>query len=699
MAEQTKNENRVLGFFGSLGKGVDIYVAVATVGVVLMLIIPLPPVVLDILLLTNLSLSFMVILSTIYIKTPASFYAFPTLILLTTVFGLALNVSSTRLILLHGYAGHVIQAFGRFVVGKNVVVGLIIFIILLAIQFLVITKGAGRVSEVAARFTLDAMQGKQLAITEDLSTGLIDEAEARKRRAAVEQEASFYGSMDGASKFVSGNIKVALVVTLVDIIGGLIVGMAQRGEGLSEAARHYTLLTVGDGLVSQIPALLISTATGIIVTRTTSEEKFAKAVMNQTGSSPEVLYIAGGGIVFLGFLPGFPTLLNLFIGGILVGIGYLMAQNRKQKAEKKQQSERSQKTAEAQTTIDDIVRMDPMNLEIGYNLIPLVDKEQGGDLLERIKLIRKRVGLDMGILVPPIRIIDNVAIDASEYLIKIRGTEAGRGKVFVNRVLAMNPSLDLESIEGIEVREPAFGMRAKWISEDQRQKAESLGFDIFDPPSVIATHLTELIKKNADTLLTRQDVQSMLDALRREYPTVIDEVLKSSSVGEIQKVLQNLLREGVKIRNMMAILETVADYAGNVKNIDMLTEYVRQSLGKQIAAKYADEKKKLYGIFVDPELEQILAESIQETSQGSVSSLDPEILHAFVNEAGEQIEDALKRGTQPVVLCSQKVRRLTREMLERSFPTIGVLAYSEIPADYSLEQVGMIRLEMAPVLN
>ncbi len=698
MAEQNTSNvaggNPFLNFIRQLRTNVDVFVGVAAVGVVLMLIIPLPPLVLDILLIANLSMSFMIILSTVYIKNPADFNAFPTLILLTTVFGLALNVSSTRLILTDGYAGNIIQAFGSFVVRQNLVVGLIIFIILLAIQFMVITKGAGRVSEVAARFTLDALPGKQLAINEDLNAGLIDEAEAKKRRQDLRMEADFYGAMDGSSKFVSGNIKVALVVTLVDIIGGLIVGMAQRKLALAEAANSYILLTVGDGLVSQIPALLISTATGIIVTRTTSREKFAKDVVKQIGSAPQVLYIAGAGIGLMGILPGFPTILNLLFGAILIGIGYLMQRAVKKKEDEKQETARGAQMQEKTTTIEDIVRLDPMNLEIGYNLIPLVDKEQGGDLLERIKLIRKRIGLDLGILVPPIRIIDNVAIDSSEYLIKIRGTEIARGKVLVNRLLAMNPSLDLEGIDGLEVKEPAFNMKAKWISEEQRSKAETMGFDIFDPPSVVATHLTEVIKTNAAELLSRQDVQSMIDALRKEYPAVIEEVLKNANVGEIQKVLQNLLREGVKVRNMLAILETIADYAASVKNIDLLTEYVRQTLGKQIVARFADDNHNLKGIVIDPELEEVLNDSIQDTPQGLVSTLDTEILHMFVNQAGAQIEEALKKGIQPVVLSSQKTRRLVREMLQRSFPSIGVLSYSEIPSDYSLDQIGMVQINM-----
>lgn len=671
----------------------DILVAIALVIVVLMLIIPLPAILLDIFLVINIALSLMIILSTMYVKKPADFSAFPSIILLTTIFGLGLNVSSTRLILTQGagFEGKVIRAFGDFVIGGNYVVGITIFVILLAIQFLVITKGASRVSEVAARFTLDALPGKQLAINEDLNAGLISEDEARKRRDDLRLEADFYGAMDGSSKFVSGNVKVALVITLVDIVVGLITGVVMRGEDIAAAAGVYTLLTVGDGLVSQIPTLLISTATGIIVTRTASREKFGNDVITQIGSAPKVLYIAGAAIALLGFVPGFPLLVHLPIGGGLIWLGYQMSVSMKAN-EKKQETAtaKTKQTAGESTTIEDIMRIDPMNLEIGYNLIPLVDKEQGGDLLDRIKLIRKRIGLDLGILVPPIRIVDNVGIDASEYLIKLRGSEIARGKVFVNRFMAMNPKLDLKQLEGIDVKEPAFGLDAKWIAQEERAKAESMGFDIFDPPSVVATHLTEVIKRNSSELLTRQDVKSMLDAIQKEYPVIVEEAMKHSNIGDIQKVLQNLLREGVKIRNMLGILETISDYGGTVKNIDMLTEYVRQSLGKQIASSFADEHNVIRAIVLDPEVEEMIGESLHETPQGMVSTIEPEVVNKFIREATSVIEKIVQLGNQPVILSSQKVRRLVRELVERSFPGVGVLSYSEIPTHYTLDQVGMI---------
>lgn len=690
MASITQNKTLI-----SLRNNMDLFIAVALIVVVLMLIIPLPSFVLDILLIVNLAVSIMIILSTMYVKRPAEFSAFPSLILLTTVFGLGLNVSTTRLILSQGAAFDVkvVKAFGQFVVGGNYIVGITIFIVLIAIQFLVITKGASRVAEVAARFALDALPGKQLSVDGDLNAGLITEEEAKRKREELRQEADFYGAMDGSTKFVSGNVKVAVVITLVNIIVGLITGVAIRGESLGEAAGTYTLLSIGEGLLSQIPALLVSTATGIIITRTASKEKFGNDVVSQVGASPKVLYIAGGTVTIMAFLPGFPTIINLVLGLLFIGVGYLMDRSAKTSAEQKtMEAAKGKGTGETTTTIEDIVRIDPMNLEIGYNLIPLVDKEQGGDLLERIKMIRRRIGLDLGILVPPIRIIDNVGIDASEYIIRMRGSEIARGKVFVNRFLAlpMNPKLDIKEIEGLEVKESAFGLDAKWIANEERSKAEGLGFDIFDPPSVVATHLTEVLKRHAGDLLSRQDVKTMLDAIQKEYPVVVEEVMKHSGIGDLQKILQNLLREGVKIRNMLSILETVSDYSSSEKNIDILTEFVRQSLGKQIVSGYVDENKVLKAIIIDPELEEMFIDSLQETKQGMVSNLQPDIVNKFLQETTRQVEAAVKKGTQPVILSSQKVRRLVRELIERSFPNIGVISYSEIPTEYSLDQIGII---------
>lgn len=691
MADQQTGVQQGIHFLDKLSQNSDLFVALAAIGGVLMLIIPVPPILLDFFLLLNLAISFLIILSTLYVKKPADFSAFPTLILFTTVFGLALNVSSTRLILVKGEAGHIISAFGNFVVAGNLVVGLIIFIILLAIQFLVITKGATRVSEVAARFALDAMPGKQLAINEDLNSGAITEEEARKRRTELTMEAGFYGSMDGASKFVSGNVQMAVVVLLVDIIGGIIIGM-MNGMDIGAAVNRYVTLTIGDGLVSQIPALLISVATGIIVTRNSANEKFAADVANQVVMLPKTLYITGGAIIFMGMLPGFPTILCLLLGGLLITSAYLMQQSAIEETKKQEhtrQKEASQ--ADSQPSIQDILHVDPMSMEIGYSLIPLVDKSQGGDLLERIKLMRRHIGLDLGILVPPIRITDNVSVDAQEYIIKIRGSEIGRGQVFVNRLLAMKPNKDLNLIEGIESIDPAFGLPAKWIPLDERTRAEMNGFDVFDPPSVVATHLTELIRKNSYELLTRQDVQHMMDALHKEFPVLVDDALKQSNISEIHKILQNLLKERVKIRNMIPILEVIADYRSSLPHLDAVTEQIRDALGKQILSDpNISYNNTIKSLLIDQNWEQILNDSIEDTPQGYMSTLDNALMTQFINDVGLAIENKLKEGINPVILCSKRIRRLVREILSHSFPNTAIISYSEVPQSFGVEQLGII---------
>ncbi|MGL4367276.1 MAG: flagellar biosynthesis protein FlhA [Brevinemataceae bacterium] len=675
----------------TISKNSDIFVALAAIGSVLMLIIPIHPILLDFFLMLNLSMSFLIILSTLYVRKPSEFSAFPTLILFSTVFGLALNVSSTRLILTKGNAGNIITAFGNFVVSGNLIVGFIIFIILLAIQFLVITKGATRVSEVAARFALDAMPGKQLAVNEDLNSGAINEEEARKRRNELTMEAGFYGSMDGASKFVSGNVQMAAVVLIVDVVGGLIIGMT-NGMDIGAAADRYITLTIGDGLVSQIPSLLISVATGIIVTRNSANEKFAADVAKQVVMLPKTLFITGGSVIFMGILPGFPFMLCFFIGILMIGSAYIM---NKAESEQKNQAvidkEMADQQSAAQPTIQDILHVDPMSMEIGYSLIPLVDKSQGGDLLERIKLMRRHIGLDIGILVPPIRITDNVSADVQEYIIKIRGTEIGRGKIFPNRLLAMNPKKDLALIEGIESLEPAFNLPAKWIVPEDRAKAELQGFDVFDPPSVAATHLTELIRKNAFDLLTRQDVQNMMDALHKEYPTVVDDALRNSNIGEIHKILQNLLKERIKIRNMVPILETIADYRTGMPHLDALTEQVREAMSRQIISDPSiSNNNTIKTLLLDSHWEKILSESVEDTPQGYVSTLDNEYMNRFIHSAGQIIEQKLSEGINPIIICSKRIRRLVREILSHSFPSTNIIAYSEIPPNINIEQLGLI---------
>lgn len=692
-ANNINNIQRSFKILDFISKNVDLLVAFTSIGCVLMLIIPIPPMILDFLLLLNLSASFLIILSTLYVKKPSDFSAFPTLILLTTIFSLGLNVSSTRLILTQGEAGNIIAAFGNFVVAGNLVVGFVIFLILLAIQFLVITKGATRVSEVAARFALDAMPGKQLAINEDLNSGAINEEEARKRRNELTMEAGFYGAMDGASKFVSGNVMMAIVVVIVNVIGGLIIGTI-NGMGIGAATSRYVTLTIGDGLVSQIPALLVSVATGIIVTRNSTNERFAADVAQQVVMLPKTLYITGFTIMAMGLLPGFPLLLNVLLGSLMVWSAYMM--NKATAAEEQKQIAEQQiaQKEDNQPTIQDILHVDPMSMEIGYSLIPLVDKSQGGDLLDRIKLMRRHIGLDLGILVPPIRITDNVSVEAQEYIVKVRGIEIGRGRVFVNRLLAMNPKKDLSTIDGIESLEPAFNLPAKWIVPEDRAKAEINGFDVFDPPSVVATHLTELIKKNCFELLTRQDVQNMIDALRKEFPTLVDDALRVSNIGEIHKILQTLLKENVKVRNMVPILEVIADNRNSLPHIDAVVEQIRDALGKQILSDpNINHNNNVKTLLIDPAWEDILSNSIENTPQGYVSTLDNDHMNRFINASGMAIEQKLKEGINPVILCSKRIRRLVREMLVHSFPNTTIIAYSEIPRSVNIEQLGIINYQ------
>ncbi|MGL4394631.1 MAG: flagellar biosynthesis protein FlhA [Brevinema sp.] len=690
MATTTTNINRGFQALDFISKNIDLLVAFTSIGCVLMLIIPVPPLLLDFFLLLNLSMSFLIILSTLYVKKPSDFSAFPTLILLTTIFGLGLNVSSTRLILTTGQAGNIIAAFGNFVVAGNLVVGFVIFLILLAIQFLVITKGATRVSEVAARFALDAMPGKQLAINEDLNSGAITEEEARKRRSELTMEAGFYGAMDGASKFVSGNVMMAIVVVIVNVVGGLIIGMMD-GIGMGAAVSKYVTLTIGDGLISQIPALLVSVATGIIVTRNSTNERFAADVAQQIIMLPKTLYITGGTIIAIGLLPGFPFLLNVLLGSLMIWSAYMMNKASVAEEEKVRQAKTIAEKEDNQPTIQDILHIDPMSMEIGYSLIPLVDKSQGGDLLDRIKLIRRHIGLDLGILVPPIRITDNVSADAQEYILKIRGVEIGRGQVFVNRLLAMNPKKDLGVLNGIESIEPAFNLPAKWIVPEDRSQAEMQGFDVFDPPSVVATHLTELVKKNAHELLTRQDVQEMMDALKKEFSTLVEDALRVSNIAEIHKILQTLLKEHIKVRNMIPILEVVADYRNTLPHIDAVVEQIRDVLGKQILSDpNLVQNNTVKTLLLDPEWEEILGNSIENTPQGYVSTLDNENMNRFVHTCGVAIEQRLKEGINPVVLCSKRVRRLVREILVHSFPNTAIIAYSEVPSSLAVEQLGVI---------
>ncbi|MFN4245451.1 MAG: flagellar biosynthesis protein FlhA [Brevinematia bacterium] len=676
----------------------DIAVAVASVFAVVMMVIPLPSFLLDALIVLNITITMGIFLTTFYVRKPADFYVFPSILLIVTIFRIGLNISTTRAILSKG-AGldvEIIKAFGNFVVGSNVVVGLVIFIILVIVQLIVITRGATRVSEVAARFTLDALPGKQLSINEDLNAGIINEEEARKRRQELRMEADFYGAMDGASRFVQGDAIVSIIIVFVNIIGGLIVGVALRGEDFNAAIRNYILFSVGDGISTQIPALLMSTATGIIVTRSAAGEDFGKDVIKQLTIQPKIMYIVGGFLGIIGLLPGFPTLQMFVIGGLLVWLGVTM-ENKMRMQEEKEKAEKEREKKEKQVeTIEEVLSVEPMEIEIGYNLIPLVDKEQGGDLVDRIKLIRRRIGQDLGVLIPPIRIKDNVSLDPNEYIVKIKGVEVGRYKVYPDRVMVINPREGF-NVQGIDVREPAFGLPARWITLDNKKQAEAFGLDVFDAVSVVATHITEIVKEHASDFLGRQEVKSILDTLKSSFPAVVDSLEPNKNLSIIQKVLQNLLREGISIRNIIPILEAIADSLEYTRNPEVIVENVRQSIAKQILKKYADASNIITVITLDPELEDTLASYIRETDTGFIYSIPPNLLRDFLNVLSDKVKNMIERGLTPVVLCSARIRRMVKEVTLRMYKNLVVISYNEVVLPFGVEQFDFVSLELNKV--
>ncbi|MGB9621351.1 MAG: flagellar biosynthesis protein FlhA [Brevinematia bacterium] len=675
------------------GFSMDIAVAIASVFAVVMMVIPLPSFLLDALIAINITITLGIFLTTFYVRKPADFYVFPTILLIVTIFRIGLNISTTRAILSKGAAldVEIIKAFGNFVVGSNVVIGLIIFIILVIVQLIVITRGATRVSEVAARFTLDALPGKQLSINEDLNAGLITEEEAKKKRQELRMEADFYGAMDGASRFVQGDAIVSIIVVFVNIIGGLIIGLAIRGEDINTALRNYILFAVGDGISTQIPALLMSTATGIIVTRSAAGEDFGKDVIKQLTIQPKILYITGGFLGILGILPGFPTFQLLIIGAGLVYLGIMMERNMREKEEKEKIEKEKEKKEKQFESVEEVLSVEPMEIEIGYNLIPLVDKEQGGDLIDRIKLIRKRIGLDYGVLIPPVRIRDNVSLDPNEYIIKIKGIEVSKYKVYPDKLLVINPRPDLE-IQGIDVKEPAFGLPAKWILPEYKKQVEAYGIDVFDAISVVATHLTEVVKDHLHEFLGRQETKSILDTLRQNYPAVVESVEPNKNLSIIQKVLQNLLREGVSIRNIVPILEAIADSIEYTKNPEIITENVRQAIARQVVKRYADQSNIITVITLDPELEDTLASYIRETENGFIYAVPPNLLKEFLNLLSEKVKAMLDRGLTPIVLCSSRIRRLVKEVSLRVYKNLVVISYNEVVPPFGVDQFDFITL-------
>ena len=671
----------------------DVILAISVIVIITLMVIPLPTWTLDVFLTMSISSALVVLMITMYIVRPLDLAVFPGMLLILTLFRLALNIASTRLILGQAYAGKVIEAFGTFVVKGNYVVGFVIFLILVIINFLVIVRGAGRIAEVAARFTLDAMPGKQMAIDADLNAGIINEAEARGRRVEISREAEFYGAMDGASKFVRGDAIAALIITGINIIGGLVIGVVQLGMTFSDAVQTYTLLTIGDGLVSQIPALIISTSAGIIVTRAATEENLGRDLQKQVFAQPKALFVASGALFFFGVTPGLP-MVPFFILSLMVGIlGYLSLQAEKER--KMIIKEEEEAPPEIEDQIESYLQVDPMELEIGYGLIPLVDVEQNGDLLARITTMRKQLAIEMGIIVPPIRIRDNIQLGANDYVIKIRGVEVTKGEVMIGQFLAMNPGTATEKLEGEETIEPAFGLPAYWISESQKEKAEIAGYTVVESSAVVATHLMEVIKSNADKILGRQDTQMLIDNVKRNYPAIVEELIPGLlTLGQVQKVLQNLLRERIPIKDLVTILETLADYAQVTKDTEVLTEYVRQALGSTITKLYQTEEGVINALTLDPKVEQMIDEAVRRAkTTGEGFAIPPDAIKKLYNSISKKSEEVISRGLTPIIVCSPSVRMYFRKLIESIYPNITVLSYGELTPTIQIESLGGINLE------
>ena len=678
-------------------KHTDLVAAVAVVVVVTMLIVPLPSMLLDLFITINISAALAVVVATMYLQKPLEFSAFPSLLLLTTMFRLAINVSVTRLILTKGNAGSVVHDFGQFVVGGDVIIGLVIFLILVVIQFVVVTNGAGRVAEVAARFTLDAMPGKQMAIDADLNAGLITDEQARHRRQEIAREADFYGAMDGASKFVKGDAMAAVIITGINLLGGIVVGVVQKHVGFSQATHTYSMLTVGDGLAAQIPALLISVATGILVTRSASEKDLGSDLANQILRQKKAPLVAGCVVCMFALIPGLPKLPFLFIGGIMAAIGWSVRNGLPEElaaqaaAALPAQTQADKPTAPREEVLKELP-IDPLELGIGFGLVPLVDRRTGGSLVRRVSMLRRLIASELGMVIPPVRIHDEVNLDSHEYVVKVRGTVVARGTVMAGHHLAMDPGDAVGTVAGIPTTEPAFGLPAIWIPEAQHAEAEALGYTVVDGESVIVTHLTETIRNHAAQLLTRQDVRQLLDQLKEINEAVVTEVVPDVlSLGEIQRVLQSLLSEGVSIRDLGAIVESVGDKARITRDTSLLAEYARQALGRAITAPHLDPSQTLRVITLDPTIEQELATSITQTSDGEYLAMEPTRAHAVLTAVKSQSDNAAARGGfRPVLLCSARVRRHLRRLVESAVPHLPVCSYNEVAPGISVETIGVI---------
>ena len=674
-------------------KKADVGVAIYIMAAIIMFIVPIPAWLLDILLAVNISIAFTVLFATMFSKEVLDMSFFPTMLLFTTIFRIALNTSSTRLILRDGNAGNVVETFGEFVGGGDLVIGVIIFIILILIQFMVINKGSERVSEVTARFTLDAMPGKQMAIDADLNTGAITDAEAKRRREKIQEEANFFGSMDGAVKYVKGDAVAGLLITTINIVGGIIMGMTRQGMDITAALNKYAILTIGDGLVSQIPSLLISLSTGILVTKGSKDADFGTTLVSQLFGVPKALYLVGAMLAVLGFVTQLNTI--LFVGLGLVFI--IVARNIEgtiETAKIEQEVDSEEAAAEEirqPENVNSLLQVDPIELEFGYGIIPLADVNQGGDLLDRVVMIRRQIALELGTVVPIIRLRDNIQLNPNQYIIKIKGIQVSEGEILFDHYMAMNPGYVEEEITGIPTFEPSFHLPAIWITEGQRERAESLGYTVVDPPSIIATHLTEIIRQHIAELLTRQDVQNLINNVKENNSSLVEELVpKLLGLGEIQKVLQNLLKEGISIRDLLTILETLADYAPTTRDTDILTEYVRQSLKRAISTKYFPSHETTSVLTLDPKIEQEIMGSVKQTETGAFLNLDPARSKAILNAVGEEIKKLENMGKTPIIMTSPIVRMYFKRLTEDYYPDLVVVSYNEVESNVELQSVGMV---------
>jgi len=673
-------------------KKADIGIGVYLLAAIVMLIIPIPSVLLDVLLAVNISVALIILLNALFSPEALSLSSFPTVILFTTIFRISLNVSSTKLILQNGNAGQVVETFGSFVGGGDLIIGIIVFIILLLVQFLVINKGSERVSEVTARFTLDAMPGKQMAIDADLNTGAITDEQARERRQKIQDESAFFGAMDGATKYVKGDATAGLIITLINLVGGIIMGMLRQEMAIGEALETYAILTIGDGLVSQIPSLMISLATGVLVTKVSKEADIGDILVKQLFSIPKVMYMVGAVLILLGFTP-LPFFIFATYGIIFIFVGYRM-KNKIDIAEIEEEVSTEESEANEirrPENVNSLLSVDLIELEFGYGIIPLADASQGGDLLDRVVMIRRQIALELGTVVPTIRLRDNIQLNPNQYVIKIKNVPVSDGEIMSDHYMAMNPGYVEEEIMGIPTREPSFNLPALWITESQRERAEILGYTVVDPPSIIATHLTEIIKEYIDEILTRQDVQNLINNIKDANETLISELVpKLLSVGEIQKVLQNLLKEGVSIRDLVTIFETLADYAPTTRDTDILTEYVRQRLKRAISNKFLSGDSMTSIVTLDPKIEKEIMGAVKQTEQGSYITLEPDKTKVIMDSVKEEITKLENLGKNPIIVTSPIVRTYFKKLAADYFKDLIVISYNEIDSNVEVQSVGMV---------